>query len=253
LSQGIKQQQNMPVMPQMQTRLFSAALGVLSLGAILTQPAAVPQGTASVNTDEGVLNAPYSAKRRFTHDEKSPDGAIKHTETIGARARDSQGRTYRADERQWTYLGALKSEMLYEINDPVNHTDTRWDTSTKIAKIVHVVPSVPRNNPFLPECQTCTPGDFIQAIMVTSGAKVEKLGVRTIGGVMAEGTRGTASDGHVHESWYCPELKIAILTTDDSPSTGRSRDELVDIVRGEPDVTKYKPPADYAIQNILLP
>jgi hypothetical protein len=89
--------------------------------------------------------------------------------------------------------------------------------------------------------------------MVTSGAKVEKLGMRTIGGFMAEGTRSTASDGHVHESWYCPELKIAILTTDDSPDTGRSRDELVDMVRGEPDVTKYRPPADYVIRNILLP
>jgi hypothetical protein len=255
LSQDIKQQQTRPVMPQILARLFSAALAVLPLGAILAQPAH-PQGNPSVNTDERVLNAPFSAKRRFTHDEKSPDGTIKHTETIGGRARDSRGRTYSADERQWIYLGALKSEMLYEIDDPVNHTDTRWDTSAKIAKVIHVLPSVPRNNSFLPQCQTCTPGDFIEAAMVASGAKVEKLGAQTIGGFMAEGTRSsyTSADGQViHESWYCPELKIVILTNDDSPSTGSSRDELVDIVRGEPDVTKYKPPTDYVIQNIVLP
>jgi hypothetical protein len=245
-------------MLQTRQRLFLAALATFPLAAILALSAAVPQGASSVNTDERVLNAPYSAKRRFTHDEKPPDGRIKHTETIGSKARDSQGRMYSADERQWTYLGALKSEMLYEINDPVNHTDTRWDTTTSIAKVVHdhAPLSVPRNNPFLPQCQTCTPGDFIEAVMVASGAKVEKLGVKTIGGFVVEGTRTSHTAAGVqviHESWYCPELKIVILTIDINPSTGSSSDELVDIARGEPDVTKYKPPAAYAIQNILLP
>src|SRR5258708_18970764 len=131
----------------------------------------VSQGTSSVNTDERVLNAPYSAKRRFTHDEKSPNGSIKHTETTGSKARDSQGRMDNADDRQWTYLGALKSEMLYEVNDPVNHTDTRWDTSTKIAKVAHEPTiSSPSDNAFLPQCQTCTPGDLIEGLIVTSGA-----------------------------------------------------------------------------------
>jgi hypothetical protein len=243
---------------QTHQRLFIAALAAFPLGAIVALSAAVPQGTSSVNPDEAVLNAPYSAKRRFTHDEKSPDGSIKHTEAIGSKARDSQGRMYSADERQWTYLGALKSEMLYEIEDPVNHTDTRWDTSVSIAKVVHdhAPLSVPRNNPFLPQCQTCTPGDLIEAVMVASGAKLEKLGAQTIGGFMVEGTRASRSTtgGQVtHEGWYCPELKIVILTTDINPSTGSSRDELVDIARGEPDITKYQPPAAYAIKNIQLP
>jgi hypothetical protein len=243
-------------MLQTHPRIFSAALAAFPLGAILALSAAVPQGTSSVK-DETVLDAPYSAKRRFTHDEKSADGSIKHTETIGSKARDSQGRMYSADERHWTYLGTLKSEMLYEINDPVNHTDTRWDTTIPIAKVIHdhASLSVPRNNLFLPQCQTCTPGDSIEALMVASGAKLEKLGVRTIGGFVAEGTRTSRADagGQVtHEGWYCPELKTVILTIDTNPSTGSSRDELVDIARGEPDVTKYQPPAAYAIRNILL-
>ena len=245
-------------MLQIHQKLFFAALAAFPLGAILALYAAASQGTSSVDTDDSVLNAPYSAKRHFTHDEKSSDGSIKHTETIGSKARDSQGRMYSADERHWTYLGAIKSEMLYEINDPVNHTDTRWDTSTPIAKVVHdhAPPSAPRNNPFLPQCQTCTPGDFIEAMMVASGAKLEKLGVRTIGGFKAEGTRTsrTAAGGQeTHEGWYCPELKIVILTIDINPSTGNSRDELVGITRGEPNVTKYQPPVAYTIRNIVLP
>jgi hypothetical protein len=245
-------------MLQTHQRLFLAALAAFSLRTILALSAAVPQGTSSVNSDERVLSAPYSAKRRFTHDEKSSDGTIKHTETNGSKARDSQGRMYSADERLWLYLGTFKSEMLYEINDPVNHTDTRWDTSTSIAKVISEPAvsqsnnSILSNNPFLPQCQTCTPGDLIEAVMVTSGAKVEKLGMRTMGGFVAEGRR-TTNGQSIHESWYCPELKIVILTIDDNPGTGHARDELVDITRGEPDTTKYMPPPGYAIQKIELP
>jgi hypothetical protein len=65
---------------------------------------------------------------------------------------------------------------------------------------------------------------------------------------MAHGRR-TTNGQSIHESWYCPELKIIILTIDD----GHTRDELVDITRGEPNVTKYMPPAGYTIQKIQLP
>jgi len=56
----------------------------------------------------------------------------------------------------------------------------------------------------------------------------------------------------VHENWYCPELKIVVLETNDDPRSGRTRDELVDIVRGEPDVTKYQPPAGYVVQDVQI-
>jgi hypothetical protein len=237
-------------MLQIRTRYLAAPMALLL---VLTASSAISQ-----ISEQRVLGAPYSATRRFTHDEKSADGTIKHTETIGSKARDSHGRMYSADERRWLYLGVFKSEMLYEISDPVNHTDTRWDTSTKVAKVISEAAGPPSNNSFLsqflgsPQCQTCTPGDSIEALMVTSGAKVEKLGLRTTGGFKAEGRR-TTNGQSIHESWYCPELKIVILTIDDNPSIGHARDELVDITRGEPDVTKYMPPAGYAIQKIQLP
>jgi hypothetical protein len=93
---------------------------------------------------------------------------------------------------------------------------------------------------------------------------VEKLGMKTIGGFIAEGTRSsyTVPDGQnhndqpivvAHESWYCPELKIMILETNDDPRSGTTRNELIDIVRGEPDATQYRPPADYVIRKIELP
>jgi len=60
------------------------------------------------------------------------------------------------------------------------------------------------------------------------GPLAEKLGARTIEGVVAEGTRSiyTIADQQdrngkalsvVHEKWYCPELKIVVLETNDDP------------------------------------
>jgi hypothetical protein len=241
-------------MRQIRLRLVFVVLGASLSVAILTQRSAALQRSPSVNTDDRVLNAPYSAQRRFTNDEKSANGKINHIETSGSKARDSQGRTYSADERRWTYLdggkSVLGSEMLYEINDPVAHTDTRWDSSSKIVKVIHESRSLPGKNTFGALCQAC-----LDAFMNPQGDAVEKLGVKTIGSVAAEGTRSRytvpAGQDHndqpidvVHESWYCPELKIVILETNDDPRSGTSRDELVDIVRAEPDVTKYQPPAE---------
>jgi hypothetical protein len=57
----------------------------------------------------------------------------------------------------------------------------------------------------------------------------------------------------VHETWYCPELRIVILETNDDPRSGETRNELVNIVRGEPNVTKYQPPADYIVHQVQIP
>jgi hypothetical protein len=231
----------------------------LSSVVILAQPSATLQGSPPVNADDRVLNAPYSAQRRFTYDEKSANVSINRTESGGSKARDSKGRTYSADERHWTYLGSIKSEMLYEIDDPVAHTDTRWDSTSKIVRVVHTPQNVPGKESLGAQTLAFVLGtheDPVEAAMIDAGALVEKLGAKTIGGVVAEGTRTSRNDKGtvvVHESWYCPELKIVILTIHDDPRSGSSRDELVDIVRGEPDVRKYQPPADYVVRDIQLP
>lgn len=100
--------------------------------------------------------------------------------------------------------------------------------------------------------------------IASPGDVIEKLGARTIEGVVAEGTRSTYTlsvekdqSGQAlivaHERWYCPELKIVVLETNDDPQMGTWRNELVDIVRGEPEVSKYRPPANYVIKHVRLP
>ena len=96
------------------------------------------------------------------------------------------------------------------------------------------------------------------------GSIIEKLGMRTIEGLVAEGTRMsyTVPAGQerndkpilvVKETWYSPDLKIVILSTNNDPSSVTSKDELTNTVRGDPDVSKYRPPADYVIRQFEMP
>src|SRR5258708_8521777 len=80
------------------------------------QKGAISSTSAPRNADDRVLNAPYSAQRRFTSIEKLADGATRRSSSGGSEARDSLGRTYTAGERHWTYLdkgaSVLGSEVL---------------------------------------------------------------------------------------------------------------------------------------------
>lgn len=233
--------------------LLFSVLGTSVSTAILAQIRTSLPRTPTVNPEDRVLNIPYSAQRRFTYVKNLPDGRTDSTKTVGSKARDSKGRTYTADERQWTYLGVRKSEMLYRIYDPVAHTETRWDSASKEVKVIDETAS-----------KSDTQEGAVQAWLAIPYSSVEKLGERSFGGFKAEGTRRsyTVPVGQDHndkpivvvdESWYCPELKIVILETNDDPRYGRTRDELIDIVRGEPNVTKYLPPPDRIVHNIRVP
>jgi hypothetical protein len=150
--------------------------------------------------------------------------------------------------------------MLYRIHDPVANTDTRWDSTSKEVKVIHYPQSAREENASQGQC----PAECLEDTMKALGNEFEKLGTKTIEGVVAEGKRSsyTVSAGQdhndhaiavVHETWYCPELKIVILETNDDPRSGRTTNQLVSIVRGEPDISKYHPPADYVVHDIQIP
>jgi hypothetical protein len=246
-------------MLQIRSMVLFAALGGLPSVVMLAQTGAILPGIPSVNAEERFQNAPYSAQRRFTSVDTLVDGKINRSESGGREARDSQGRTYSTGERHWTYQGVLKSEMLYRIHDPVANTDTSWDSSSKEVKVVHWPQNVSNDEASSAQCQVC-----LDAMTSDLRASIEKLGTKTIEGVAAEGTRSSytipteqGSNNHpvvvVHETWYCPQLKIVILETNADPRSGTTRNELISIVRGEPDVKKYNPPSDYVVHELQMP
>src|ERR1700679_1524794 len=114
----------LPMLKVLLAGLSAAALVLVASVTILAQPVIKPAGAISVGSHAPVLNAPYSAKRHFTSVKKLADGTVGRDESGGSEARDSQGRTYSAGERQWKYKGVIKSETLYRIDDPVANTET---------------------------------------------------------------------------------------------------------------------------------
>jgi hypothetical protein len=247
-------------MQRIRFRILVAVLALSPSLASLAQDGTGSAKSSSIHADDTVRGAPYSAEHRFTSVSDGADGKTASTESAGgSEARDSQGRTYSAGERHWIFQGELKSEMLYRIDDPVANTQTRWDSTTKDVKVIHFPQSASKDNAPSGPCPTACP----DLTMSDPGDVVEKLGTKLIEGVLAEGTRssytvpiGQDHNSHpivvVHETWYCPELKIVVLETNDDPRSGQTRNELVSIVRGEPDVAKYLSPADYVVHNIQV-
>jgi hypothetical protein len=245
---------------------FALLVTALVTAASLAAPAQTRTATGeatSVDTDRRVLNAPYSAQRRFTSISTGSDGKTNRTESGGSEARDSQGRTYSAGERQWTYQDAgksvLKSEMLYRIEDPVARTETRWDSTLKVVKVIHFPKGASEGSSLGTGCPAECPRETVD----DSFFKVEKLGHKIIEGVEADGERRSytvpVGQDHndrpivvVHETWYCPALKIVILETNNDPQSGQTISQLVNIVRGEPDVSSYRPPADYTVEDVQV-
>jgi len=105
---------------------------------LLASSAALAQCAES---DAPVANAPYSALRHVITMKHNPDGTSRRSEATQHEARDSKGRSYRAGARRWTTLvdgkSVAKSETLVRISHPVANTETQWDTSSKVAKVIH--------------------------------------------------------------------------------------------------------------------
>jgi len=232
------------------------------LGILATFPAiAQTKKSPSDSADYPIFNAPYSAKRHFISYTKKADGTVTRDESGGSEARDSQGRTFSAGERHWTYSEGTKrvlgSEMLYRIDDPVANTEIKWDSTSKEATVIHSPQSDLKRDSLETSC-------LCNEQAAASNTGVEKLGTRAIQGLVAEGTRSSYTvpiglDQNdkpyivVHDSWYSPKLKIVILETNDDPSSGSTRNELIDINLGEPDTKQYRPPTDYVIHDLQMP
>jgi hypothetical protein len=87
-------------------------------------------------------------------------------------------------------------------------------------------------------------------------AKVESLGVQTVEGIAAEGTRTTTTIpagaigndrdiNIVYEKWYSKELQLTVLSKHNDPRFGEQTYRLLNISRDNPPISLFQPPADY--------
>jgi len=86
------------------------------------------------------------------------------------------------------------------------------------------------------------------------------LGIQTIEGVPAQGTRITRTipAGEIGnaqplvittESWYSPDLKILVMTKSSDPRMGETTYKLTNIQRSQPPAGLFQPPDDYAVKD----
>ena len=91
-------------------------------------------------------------------------------------------------------------------------------------------------------------------------AKTESLGVQTVGGLNAEGTRTTRTIpageiGNekpitiVSERWYSADMQMDLKSTHSDPRFGNTTYTLTNIQRTEPSATLFAVPSDYTVEQ----
>lgn len=229
-----------------------------------------------------VKGAPYSAELLIEDVQVLADGNRIVRKTTGRVFRDSQGRVRREEDVEPGRVGSVS------VTDPVANLSfsldpqgkTAWKTSFSAAgAIASRIPPPPPPPP--------APGDpaeielrrRVEAEITAHAAagggrelgivpmkrqgpapKIEKLGSRTIEGVMAEGTRTThtipaGAIGNeqpiqsVVEEWVSPELRILVMTRSSDPRSGEHTYRVLNITRAEPNQSWFEIPADYTVRE----
>jgi len=202
-----------------------------------------------------VKGAPFSADITTETTMVLQDGNHIHQVAKLRYYRDSEGRTRR--EQSLNSLGALSSNThlppVVFISDPVAGVNYALSPASKTASRSLTSGHGPlgrgerlRGGPASADRQQNT--------------KSESLGSKTVEGVTAEGTRTTLTipagqEGNeqpmqtVTESWYSPDLQMAVLFKRSDPRTGETVTRYTNIVRAEPAHNLFEVPADYKIEG----
>lgn len=211
----------------------------------------VTVNSQAVRIGRGETGAAFSAEVIWQQTRALGDGThIGYAPTVTRVWRDSQGRS-RSETAKPGLFNADKSGrfILTEIWDPVGRIVYILDDDAKTAYRFAAAVG-PREPPVANAEPAPAPA--------TGTTVTEKLGLRNIEGVMAEGTRRTktipiGAIGNdrplvsMSEEWYSPELKREVLYTFSDPRSGDRTRRTIKIIREEPDPSVFAPPAGYIV------
>jgi hypothetical protein len=225
--------------------LFAA--GLLTLPARLTaQSIPLQARSANVNgiTVPDIPGVPFSATAVIEVQRYWPDGSTQTRRTINLIARDSQGRTHNETRRLMPeYFHGSPPLLSVRLFDPLTRIRTLYDPTLHVAR-QEFVPKQPRANSF--------PNPFMH---------IEDLGVTTLNGLQAKGTRrtytisaaasGTGSFVEIEdEDWYSDDLHVNLLVRHTDPRIGLQTIGISGLKREEPPATMFQVPAGYQILDI---
>ena len=215
-------------------------------------------GFREMHPGKVVTGAPYSAVAVTETKQTLPDGNVIDRTVQSNVYRDSQGRTRR--ETTFAGVGPLsasgKPRSMVMIHDPVASTAFVLHADKKIAEQLAIPPRGRKNGDKLE-------GRFeahVQQEIANGSLKKEDLGVQTINGIRAQGTRytrtipagkiGNASPiAIVNERWYSSELQMVVKSVRNDPRLGQTTYTLTNIQRAEPAASLFTVPSDYTVKQ----
>lgn len=226
---------------------------------------------AGISFDSG----PFSGTIKTTFEQKLPDGNVIHAVIHTRDARDSAGRTLTQAAQGCTRGedGLIQQRLSVQVNDSVAGTSASWSLGgnevLKTVQVYHQQPAPPAvavrpPQPSTPE-ELARQQKALQAIRAQQAElqkerKIEDLGMKSINGVLARGTRTTRTipageEGNekplvvVDERWQSKELGLVLYFISDDPRRGRTTEEYEELTVGEPDPALFAFPAGYTVQE----
>jgi len=206
---------------------------------------------------------PYTATVHITNERHLYDGNVIRSEATLHESRDSAGRT-----RSESVIGCdvgddgrMVPRLQIMVSDSAAKTTESWaesSSSNRTAQLSHwAVPEPLSKEEMAREIARS------KAQRAAYPTHTEKLGTRTIAGLLAEGTRTTRTTppgtiGNVlaitavEEVWVSREYGVMLLRTSDNPLNSHQSFEVTDIILAEPDASLFSPPANYSISDTEL-
>src|SRR6266481_5138751 len=211
-----------------------------------------------------VKGAPFSAVATSETTQTLADGNHINRKTRTNLYRDSLGRFRKEVTLQ--AIGPLAASgqphSFIEISDPVAGTNYVLEPEQKIARQMPGPIGMQIRTKGGPGGGNVFYRDFKESKKESkeAEAKTESLGIETVGGVNAEGTRTTRTIAAgeignekpitiISERWYSPDMQMEVKSTHSDPRFGNTTYTLTNIQRTEPAATLFAVPAGYTIEQ----
>jgi hypothetical protein len=217
-----------------------------------------------------VTGAPYSGQEVTERTQTLANGnVITNKEQVNI-FRDGAGRTRtertvtdgRPGQATSTAAATATARTVVSIHDPVAGTTSELDTTARTAH-TNQIPGFRGNGAGGPGPR---PNAAIGGARPGRGTgpandpnvTTENLGMQTINGVQATGTRVTRTIpagkiGNaqaitmVTETWHSPDLQRPVMIKTTDPRFGTTTTQLTNITRSEPDPTLFQVPSDFTV------
>jgi hypothetical protein len=242
---------------------------------------------------EVVTGLPYTAQATTEIKQTLGNGSHITQKSEASVGRDSKGRTFRTQTLSaigpWAFVsggpisgGHHESAPTFTtIFDPVSKTHIDFTDNPKQA---HVIPLPDLDGPATFSVSTAGGAAAMSFAGGTTGGAIfgtqkrmdtpppsqmkepeaEQLGEKTIEGLKATGKRthvtipanAIGNDSPIeitHETWYSPELKLVLESTQNDPRFGQTKYALTKISVKEPNEKLFQIPPGYAVEDVPAP